>query len=182
MCKKMLYVIDLQKGMLNSESEKRVTPITQFLKENREKGMFDFVAASAYINHALTPCYRDGWKECMDEGSKSFVFDASNLVDKVFNKYTYSSVNAAVYDYLRSNNIKQVYLCGISTNCCVLATAFELYDAGYEVFLIEDLSKASTKENHEAGVLTFASCMGEDRVVKSKDIVEEFEKINEMER
>lgn len=182
MCRRMLYVIDLQKGMLNSESANCVTPITQFLRENREKKMFDFVCASAYINHALTPCYRDGWKDCMDEDSKSFVFDANGLVDKVFNKYTYASVNTAVYDYLRSNNIKQVYLCGISTNCCVLATAFELYDAGYEVFLISDLCRASTKENHDAGVLTFASCMGESRVVTSKDIVEELEKTSGMER
>ena len=46
----------------------------------------------------------------------------------------------------------QIILFGIETHICVLQTAFDLLENGYEVFVVKDASGSRTKENHETAL------------------------------
>ncbi|MDB5186143.1 MAG: isochorismatase hydrolase family protein [Candidatus Saccharibacteria bacterium] len=52
----------------------------------------------------------------------------------VFTRATYSGFNSTTLnDYLKSKNTQKVVLCGVDTDACVLATAFDAFDYGYFV-------------------------------------------------
>lgn len=61
---------------------------------------------------------------------------------------------------LRSCGVKQLYVCGVSTNMCVDTTAREAADRGYAVTLIEDACGAARPEYHEAAIVTFRRLFG----------------------
>lgn len=44
--------------------------------------------------------------------------------------------------------IDEIYLAGVSTDCCVLSTALAAVDDGIKVYVIEDACAGSTKEAH----------------------------------
>lgn len=68
--------------------------------------------------------------------------DASQLVPELrhitdVEKQTYSAYRA---DAVRTaaNEVDDVILCGVETDCCVLATAFDLLDAGISTVVVAD--------------------------------------------
>jgi nicotinamidase-related amidase len=61
---------------------------------------------------------------------------------------------------LRSMGVKQLYVCGVSTNMCVDTTAREAADRGYSVTLVEDACGAAKPEFHDAAIVTFKRLFG----------------------
>jgi nicotinamidase-related amidase len=61
---------------------------------------------------------------------------------------------------LRSIGVRQLYVCGVSTNMCVDTTAREAADRGYCVTLVEDACGAAKPEYHEAAITTFQRLFG----------------------
>ena len=51
---------------------------------------------------------------------------------------------------------KRIVLCGVSTDCCVLATALAAADAGVSVRVATDACMGSTPENHQLALDTMA--------------------------
>ncbi len=54
---------------------------------------------------------------------------------------------------LRRNNISEVDLCGFDTDCCVLATAYDLFDQGIKPVVLENLTWSTSKERLHAPAL-----------------------------
>jgi nicotinamidase-related amidase len=54
--------------------------------------------------------------------------------------------------YLRSRNVTQLFLCGISTSVGVESTARSAYDHGYNVVLVTDAMTDRTLESHHHSV------------------------------
>lgn len=73
-----------------------------------------------------------------------------------FEKITYSAFKDSKFvDFLARNNIKEIYICGINIDGCVLATAYEAFDLGYSVKILEDLSSvASFRDDYEQSAKT----------------------------
>ena len=61
---------------------------------------------------------------------------------------------------LRSIGVRQLYVCGVSTNMCVDTTAREAADRGYCVTLVEDACGAAKPEYHDAAITTFQRLFG----------------------
>nr|MCR5260370.1 isochorismatase family protein [Candidatus Gastranaerophilales bacterium] len=49
-------------------------------------------------------------------------------------------------------NRKQIIICGIEAHICVLQTAEELINCGYEVYLLKDCSASRRKDDFETAV------------------------------
>ena len=49
-----------------------------------------------------------------------------------------ATYNDELKNYININNIENIYLCGIDIECCVLVTALNLFENGYNVFVLKD--------------------------------------------
>ena len=71
----------------------------------------------------------------------------------VLEKTTFSLLKTEkIYNAIKAQNRKQIILFGIETHICVLQTALDLIDDGFEVYLIKNASKSRKESEHEAGI------------------------------
>lgn len=91
--------------------------------------------------------------------------------DYVFDKGPhYSCVDDAFLCLLSDANggtlPKQVYVCGLDTDCCVLATAVGLFEKGIRPIVLVDLCDSTGgTESHKAGLLALKRLIGKKNVI-----------------
>ena len=56
----------------------------------------------------------------------------------IIDKNIYSSLTKRFLDFLRTENIEEIYVAGIDTDICVLKTAVDLFEAGYRPIVLAD--------------------------------------------
>lgn len=62
---------------------------------------------------------------------------------------------------LKKEGVSHVYLCGIDTDCCVLATAYDAFDQGYRVAVLKNLSMSHAGNAlHQAALRMVARNVG----------------------
>lgn len=85
---------------------------------------------------------------------------------KVIDKKVYSSLNSELKNYIIENNIDKIYLCGINTDCCVLKTAFDLFENEYDFYILKDYC-ASTNgtEKHNNALEILKRNIGNKRII-----------------
>lgn len=54
--------------------------------------------------------------------------------------------------YLTKKGIEEVHLVGTETNDCVLATAFDAFDSGFPVYVLEECCESATEGRHQMGL------------------------------
>ena len=70
-----------------------------------------------------------------------------------FEKTDFSAIkNAEIKSGIENFNRKQIIICGIEAHICVLQTAEELINCGYEVYLLKDCSASRRKDDFETAV------------------------------
>lgn len=101
--------------------------------------MVPSVASVELHNKSVTPFRRQlGWSPA--ETDKSLV-----NADKIFIKYGYCQSVEAL-DYLKSQHVDRVLVCGVQTETCVLSAGFSLFDLGLVPTLITDLTVGSSMD------------------------------------
>ena len=156
--KKALFVIDVQNYFINSKTKDLPKKIRQYIEKNRKK--FDLIIFTCFVNDPSSSVYRLlDWKKCSNSPEIDIV-EEIKLVLKYgpfFAKNVYSVLKVPkVKKLLKQNEIKELYLCGIDTDCCVLATAYDGFDQGYKIHLLKDLCMASSNISlHRAALLIF---------------------------
>lgn len=53
---------------------------------------------------------------------------------------------------LEENGIEELHLVGTETNDCVFATAFDAFDSGFAVYVIEECCESATEGRHEPAI------------------------------
>jgi len=71
--------------------------------------------------------------------------------EKVVHKHTFDAfLNTDLDSYLKSKGIKAVFVCGVLTSACVLATTVGAFFRGYKTFLLSDCCGDRSKEKHSS--------------------------------
>lgn len=165
--KQALVIIDMQKGFINQHTAHLPKRIQEYI--DREGYNFDKIITTRYLNHENTACYVfEEWKECM-VGSED-----STLVSEFTGQYVnvdkdkYSCYNTDFKNIIRGLGITDVFLCGVNTGCCVLHSAFDMYNDLVSVYVIEDLcGSTSGPESHAAAIQVLRECITRKRVINS---------------
>ena len=142
--KSALIVIDVQKGFAVDMAEDLPKKIVEHLNNHK----YDYVLFT--ISHN-TPSSNFRKILKWSGGIKRPYTDIHPLIkplltrDNTFHKSTYSAFKApGLKKFIKKNDVQGLYLCGINTDACVLASAFEAFDLGYNFKIIDELCSVSS--------------------------------------
>ena len=130
---KLLLIIDLQKDFINEYTQFLPKKISELIERNDYKN----VVFTRFINDKNNVCYkRLKYTGCIEESGKKIVIDTQN--NEIVDKSTYTALTENIIKYIKNNKIDEIYLCGIDTECCVLKTAFDMFENLYNVYVLKD--------------------------------------------
>lgn len=132
------------------------------------------------LDHSSYKPFGGPWPVHCVAGTRGAAFDArldrkkvDTVIDKGVDRETdgYSGfVATSLASDLRMHGIKRVFVCGLATDYCVKATAFDAHAAGFTTVVIEDASAAvNVQPDDETKALEALRAAGID-VVQSEDI------------
>ncbi|GKX31909.1 isochorismatase [Vallitalea longa] len=132
--------------------------------DNHEKESYNYSPESK-----LFPlhCNKKGSKLAIDEELFSQI-----MPKRTYNisKVMYSSFNGTVLNLvLQQQGIRELVLMGVCTDICVLHTAIDAYNLGYEITVISDCCCGLTDEGHQFAINHFRNTLGAN-IITSKDI------------
>jgi nicotinamidase-related amidase len=81
--------------------------------------------------------------------------------------------STAIDSLLRSLDVDQLYMVGVSTNMCVETTAREAADRGYQVTLVEDACATTFEDLHQVTLRNFQRLFG--RVAATDQVLAELQ-------
>ncbi len=157
----LLLVIDLQKAFINENTIDVVERIDKLIKDNK----YDNIIFTRFINTDNSIWVKKlKYEECISNESKRIVLDTNNNL--VIDKNIYSAFSEQLKKYISDNKIDNIYLCGIDTECCILKTAFDLFENGYNVYVLKDYCACTHGEvRHNNAIEILKRNIGEEYVI-----------------
>ncbi len=155
---KALIVIDVQKYFLDEKTKPVVKNIQTYLKNNSKN--YSQIYFTIFRNDPRSPLWNiSEWKGCANPPDTEICDDIKEFSNdnNTFYKNILSAVRVPqVAEGLRDNNITEVHLCGFDTDCCVLATAYDLFDQGIKPVILGNLTWSTSEENLHRPALQMA--------------------------
>lgn len=138
-----LLVIDVQECFLENAPK----DLPEKIIKHYRSVTYDHIIFTRFINKPGSNFVKSlKWTKCADTSDAKLpaIFDQYFNKDNVFTKSTYSALkNPKLHEFLQSHSVERLVLCGIDSDACVLATAFEAFDLGYHVKIDYGLSYSS---------------------------------------
>lgn len=159
--KKLLLVIDVQNDFIN-DNTRVILPKIDKLVNARE---FDDIAFTRFINDVDSNWYKKlNYKGCINKEQQAIAIDTQDY--KVFDKKIYSALNNELENYIKTNKIDEIYLCGFDTDACVQKTALDLFENDYNVYVLKDYCMCSKGiELHNVIINNLKRLIGKDKVI-----------------
>lgn len=160
MTKRLLLIVDVQKGFLNAWTE-HIPKRVEILQES-----FDRVIATRFVNPEGSPYRRLlGWTRFAPDSEDMRLAFTPRSDARVIDKPVYTCVTANFLAGLRAEKISTVHLAGIATENCVLKCAVDLFEAGIEpIVLAGACASHGGLDCHQAGIKIIKRFIGDERV------------------
>jgi len=164
---KMLVIIDMQNGFIDQKS-RFLVPIIQDL-------ITQFVAFklpiifTQFVNPPKNSPYRRllGWHKFSGSPEIDIIAELATSSATIVQKYTNTSFNSAFEKNIQLHKTNILYLCGISTESCVLKTALDAFEKNLTPIVIVDACYSTAGDKaHEAGLFTIKRNIGQDQMQK----------------
>lgn len=137
--KTALLVIDVQSYFLRQSPAELPARIRAHIDRNK----YDHVFFTVFQNiHGSNYEQSLGFSVCNEPRDLQLPPEFADITNprNTFTKHTYSVFKSQKFkDFLAATGVKQLHICGVDTDACVLATAFEAFDLGYRVRVLFDL-------------------------------------------
>ena len=170
---KAVIVVDMQKDNVGAFCRAIVPNIHLLLKEARSKGIsVVFACDSRYPDDFIFT--KSGHPVRTIRGTEGVkVIDELDPkpTDLIVEKRMLSAFFATDLDFtLRQKGIRTLVVAGVATWACVLKTAFDAVELGYEVIIPADCCASPSPEDHESAL----KVLGRLRIVKPsvRDVIE----------
>lgn len=170
----VLVVVDVQNGFIRPESAPVVPTIVNIVDRWQAAG--GDVVFTRYLNYPGSPFERlVRWSECMTSPQIDIVDELQPHADKavaVIDKKGYGLfADPAGAALVAARGWQDIYVCGIATESCVLATALGAFELDLNPWVIEDASASHAGRHvHDAGLFVTRRFIGEGQIVKVADI------------
>lgn len=159
--KKMLLVIDLQKSFINPNTEFLISKIDSLVNS----GNYDLVVFTKFINDNDSMWVKKlNYKGCISLEDRKIMIDTKDNI--VLEKSLYTAYSNNLINLINLFKIDEVHLCGIDTECCVLKTAFDLFENGYDIKVLSGYSACTHgEENNKNALDIIARNIGKSNVI-----------------
>ncbi len=138
--KKALLVIDVQAYFLERSPKDLPARIAGYIRSSN----YDFLGFTVFRNVNGSNWEKSlDWHKSKTDEEVALASEFSDLVtpENTFEKHTYSALkHGSLLDLLKNKGIEEIHLCGIDTDACILATAYDAFDQGFRVKILFDLS------------------------------------------
>ncbi len=140
-----LIILDLQNCFITDKTKS----LPQKIKEHIELQKYNFIIFSKFINTENSNFIKKlNWRKCQIAPEVDIVSELSNIALKnhIFEKHTYSIFKSKEFvAFLSQNKISKLFFCGLDLDACILASAFEGFDLGFNCEILYTLSGSSAK-------------------------------------
>ncbi|MBA2650466.1 MAG: isochorismatase family protein [Legionella sp.] len=178
-----LLVIEMQnvfRNDLNLISDKQLNNIKAIIEASEKAGVNIIYVRhndSSEISRSMVNWWNGDKIEYGSEGWKMIDgFDTNNKI--IIDKNQYSAFfKTELDDVLQANNIEDVMIVGVMTNCCCETTARDAFMYGYRVFFISDATSTFSEDLHIAALknLSFGFACVQD----TQDIISDLNAVKE---
>lgn len=161
-----LLIVDMQLGFYWDGFEDLAGRIC----EEAQSGKYGHIVASYLKNSKDAPFAKlANYEGCMQPREQLNHVAIKNVAKMEFAKSTSSSLTVEFYQWLMDNKIDTVYLCGVDTDCCVMSTAFSLFDLGIKPVVLANLCECrSSKDLHECALRIIKHSLGSEAVQNAR--------------
>ena len=158
---RLLLVVDVQNDFINEHTKDTLIKIKELVNSNK----YDLTAFTRFINNENSIWYKKlNYKGCMTKDGQSIAIDIKD--NNVFDKKIYTAVNDELKDYIRENDISQIYLCGFDTDGCIQKTAIDLFEQNYDVYVLKDYCMSHAgKEIHDLYIQNLSRLIGKNKII-----------------
>lgn len=140
--RKALILVDIQPGFITNENEWVIPNIASHLKNHHYDA---YVEATFWAPEGSLWDKQMSWtftKQDTVEEIKLLIPKTNHLFVEKITKSTFKE-DKDVLAFLKKKGIEEVYIVGLDTNDCVLATAYESFDLGFLTYVIEHCTASS---------------------------------------
>lgn len=142
MIKNALIVIDIQKCFVSERIKDLPARIKSYLEKNKDK--YDFVIFTKFVNQPNSKFVKYlNWHNYMEADEIELVDELKTFINdnNIFEKESYSIFKSKkLLDFIDKNKIEKFFFCGLTSDGCVLASAFDSFDRGFETHIIKELT------------------------------------------
>ena len=143
---KILIVVDMQNGFMTKPNYLELsTKINKFLEQSN----YENIILTKFINidNSLYET-KLHWFALRDNQSQDFSIKFPNNAI-IFEKFGYGLTNKQI-DYIKSLNVDQIDICGLQTDACVYAIAFQMFDNEIYPNILINYCQTSPERNEMA--------------------------------
>ncbi|MDE1875151.1 MAG: cysteine hydrolase [Patescibacteria group bacterium] len=150
--KKALIVVDMQEGFLKTADQSIVSRVKNFIEQTR----YDlYVEAVFHADKGSLWDKQTGWtfelEPTVPELRELLQRKNSLLVTKT-TKSVFDG-DRDLIDLFKEKGIEEVHIVGVDTNDCVMATAYDSFDADFFTYVIEEcVASSSGKKMHDYAI------------------------------
>jgi nicotinamidase-related amidase len=145
---KALFVVDVQKFFENKKTAAIAKKIDRHIKKHKEG--YRLILFTVFKNDDKAPLRTVmGWNGCNKEKDTEIIGELADTARnyEIIIRNTYSLLKSPrIRGVLKKSKIEEVDICGFDTDCCVLATAYDLFDSGYKSAVLKNLCYSTSNE------------------------------------
>ena len=154
-------VVDVQNYFLNGNTKQLPKKIADFIS----KTPINLILFTKFVNTKNSNFVRSlKWRKMFGAPETDIAPELKKFANKsnTFAKSTLSALKSKkLAKCLKEHKIGRVYLCGLDTDGCIIATAMDAFDCGYEVMVLDRLCASHNgKEYHKSAVKAIRKNIG----------------------
>jgi nicotinamidase-related amidase len=159
----LLLVVDVQNGFISERTRFVVPRIISLISSKK----FENVAFTQFTNSDASPYERIlNWFRLKSEEEQLIAEELRDTTQLVFIKTGYTVVNDEFKRYVSDKKIHTIYVAGIDTDCCVLASAISIFEMGIRpIVLAHYCASNGGVESHQAALRVLDRVIGPDQIV-----------------
>ena len=158
---KLLLVIDMQKEFINDNTKFLIEKITKLIEENE----YDNVVFTKFVNNDKSIFYtRLKYDGCISDERRQIVLPINNKT--IIEKTGYSALTEELISYIKNKNIDEIYLCGIDTEACILKSALDMFENGFNVYVLKDYCASTCgSKRHDNAIRILERNIGKEYII-----------------